>query len=59
MRNTRQRRDYFLGRLHLIIRGYNTPQYGVLTWRAHRHEPFTVDVWARRTLLTFRWVRHG
>ena len=53
MRSKRERKDYYLGPLHVIIRGYSQgPQYGILTWSIHRRH--TVDVWFSQTLITFR-----
>lgn len=49
------RKDYYFGRLHLIVRGYrDSPQYGILMWRAFKSEPWTIDIWIRQTLYTFR-----
>lgn len=49
----RQRKDWRIGRLHIIKRGYpDEPEYGFLLWNK------TLDVWCGRTLFTFRWVKY-
>lgn len=51
------RKDYHLGRLHLITRGYpESPQYGVLLWGGRGHG-WTLDVWVHRRLYTLRTGR--
>ena len=53
------RRDWYVGRLHIIRRGYSVWQCGLMLWgwaSVQRHAP-TLDVWVRRTLWTFRWRR--
>lgn len=54
------RRDWYLGRLHLIRRGYEShPQYGWLIWSSayNAFTAWTLDVWFHRTLWTVRWNR--
>lgn len=52
------RRDWFLGRLHVIRRGHSGhPQCGCLLWGVGQGYTPTLDVWVLRTLWTFRWVR--
>jgi hypothetical protein len=49
------RKDYYFWRLHFIVRGHREePQYGLLMWRAFKYDPWTLDVWFRKTLYTFR-----
>jgi hypothetical protein len=43
------RKDWYLGRIHVIKRKYTTPQYGMLIYR-----PLTIDIWFNKTLWTFR-----
>jgi hypothetical protein len=45
------RHDYFLGQLHIIVRGYTDPQYGALLWGGRSK---TLDIWFNKTLFTFR-----
>lgn len=48
------RKDLYLGPIHIIIRGYNgDPQYGALLWGKEIGSP-TIDVWIKQTLFTFR-----
>ena len=50
-----ERRDHFLGPLHIIVRGYrDSPQYGCLLWGGRRVGGWTFDIWLGRTLYTFR-----
>lgn len=50
----RTRQDYYLGPLHVIIRGYtDSPQYGALVWGCASRNP-TLDVWVHQTLITLR-----
>lgn len=46
------RKDWFLGRLHIIRRGYVEPQYGMLYWGG------TLDVWFHETLWTFTRTKY-
>lgn len=46
------RKDLYIGPLHIIIRGYNDdPQYGTLLWGNTNK---TLDIWFNKTLITFR-----
>lgn len=46
------RKDFYIGPLHIIIRGYtDDPQYGTLLWGSNNK---TLDIWFNRTLFTFR-----
>ena len=46
------RKDLYIGPLHIIIRGYNDdPQYGTLLWGSSDK---TLDIWFHKTLITFR-----
>ena len=52
----RPRRDWFIGPLHVIVRGYREPaQYGCLLWSTGHG--WTFDVWIHQTLWTLRWVK--
>ena len=49
----RERKDYFLGPVHVIVRGHSeSSQYGFLTWSIHRKH--TLDIWFAQTLITIR-----
>ena len=56
------RRDWRIGRLHVIKREYNDSQWGALFYAddaaAWWHEP-TLDIWLRRPLITLRWMPRG
>jgi hypothetical protein len=53
MRSKREREDYYLGPLHVIIRGHlQGSQYGILTWSIQRRH--TVDIWFGQRLITLR-----
>jgi hypothetical protein len=53
MRKKRERKDYYFGPMHVIVRGHlQGPQYGILTWSIHRRH--TVDIWFAQTLITIR-----
>ena len=55
MRTTRERRDFYFWRWHLILRGYgDNPQYGCLLWG--RNLTPTFDIWFHQTLITLRWL---
>lgn len=46
------RKDWMLGRWHLIRRTADTTQYGMLLWSLQGKH--TLDVWIGRTLWTLR-----
>lgn len=49
-----ERKDFYIGPLHIIMRGYReNPQYGMLFWGKNIKDP-TLDVWIKQTLFTFR-----
>ena len=53
-----QRKDYFIGPAHLILRkSTQRPQYGILAWGINRK--YTLDVWVHRSLITFRCDKPG
>lgn len=53
MRKKRERKDYFLGPLHVIVRNHSeSSQYGFLTWSINRKH--TLDIWFAQTLITIR-----
>lgn len=48
------RRDWHIGRLHIIRRDYTEPpQYGWLLWGTSHPYRTTFDVWIKQTLWTF------
>jgi hypothetical protein len=48
------RKDFYIGSLHIIKRNYEDPQYGILLWRKPRSHIPTFDIWFNKTLWTVR-----
>ena len=47
------RKDFYIGSLHIIKRNYEDPQYGILLWnRKPRSNIPTFDIWFNKTLWT-------
>lgn len=47
------RKDWYLGPLHIIVRGYKeNSQYGALLW-GRKIRSTTLDIWFNKTLITF------
>lgn len=58
--NAMTRRDWNIGRLHIIKRGYkDPPQWGCLLWGGQNVGGMTFDVWMRQTLWTVHWIGKG
>lgn len=54
------RKDFYIGRLHFIVRGYRErPQYGMLLWSCDWRRHWCLDIWFHQTLYTItrdgRW----
>jgi hypothetical protein len=47
------RKDFYIGSLHIIKRNYEDPQYGILLWNRNKRIP-TFDIWFNKTLWTLR-----